>query len=489
MTKLGPAAPAVVARSRWVSAVLFAGLFITSVDHTIVASALPSINTGLHTRLNSAGWVITAYGLCTVVAMPLAASLCGRVGPRRVFVAGVACFTVASLLCGLSTNIYLLVGWRAVQALGGGAVLPAAAGLVGALSDRSLRERTVSMFGVVSAAGQLAGPLFGGVLVDLASWRWVFFVNIPIGVALVVLCLARVPHAPQAGSAAINVTGLLLLTASIVGILLAVTNLGDRSRSLLSPQVICPGVPGVLALLAFGHHEATRENPFINRRLLVGRTFRAMNAINLLHGVVTFGVMSLVPYFAEQRYGIGAAAAGSLLTFRAIGMLVAGWIATMLLRRTGYRKPMWLGFALVGVGAAMISAAPPPWLGAPLPFVWLVAGLLTSGSGLGILNPAASNAGVDLAPAEIAEITGLRFMFINIGVTLSVSVTTAYISRSHSPIVAQQHVFVAAAVIVAVALLPLVSRIPVRRRTDGAPVGPVGSSVGAAQQPDRCLPG
>jgi MFS family permease len=173
--------------------------------------------------------------------------------------------------------------------------------------------------------------------------------------------------------------------------------------------------------------------------------------------VVTFGIASLVPLYAEQRYHLVALSAGTLLTARAVGMIVVGTAAAFALRRTGYKLPMMVGFAVVALGTLLMSVSP-RW--GVSPYVWLSVSVGIAGLGLGAVNPAASNACLQLAPEQAAAITGLRVMFINLGVILSVSVTTAILNRTANPGIAQAHVFWAAAAVVFLVMLPLVTRVP-----------------------------
>jgi MFS family permease len=191
--------------------------------------------------------------------------------------------------------------------------------------------------------------------------------------------------------------------------------------------------------------------------LLTGKGFAAMNGINLLQGVVTFGVASLVPLYAEQRYGLPALSAGTLLTARAVGMIAIGTVAALALRRTGYRLPLFFGFSVIAIGTALLSVAP-RWGVSPL--IWLCACVGIAGLGLGAVNPAGSNACLQLAPDEVAAITSLRIMFINIGIIFSVSITTAILNRSAHPGITQAHVFWVASALIFVVLVPLISRVP-----------------------------
>jgi EmrB/QacA subfamily drug resistance transporter len=439
-----------------VFAIVAIALFMTSVDLTIVATALPAIHRGLHASINWVGWTITIYGLFQVVALPISGKLSSKLGRRRVFLYGIGLFTGASLLCGFSTNIYLLVVFRAIQALGAGALQPSAAGLIADHFGKN-RDRGIGMFGAVSSGGQVVGPILGGLLVDYLSWPWIFFVNVPVGVVLILMTLRYLPESERQEGEKTDLLGLLLMSGAVLAAIYGISSLGDGHTRIYDPIFLVPVSCALVLLALFVRHTRRVASPFIPVRLLVGKGFAVMNWVNFLHGMVTFGIVSLVPLYAEQRYHLAALSAGTLLTARAVGMILVGTVAALTLRRTGYRLPMMMGFSLVAIGNLLMSVSP-RW--GVSPYLWLSASVGIAGLGLGAVNPAASNASLYLAPDQAAAITGLRVMFINIGVIFSVSVTTAILNRSATPGLTQAHIFWAAAAIVFLVMLPLVRRVP-----------------------------
>jgi MFS family permease len=171
-------------------------LLMSSLDGTIVATALHSIQKGLHASINWTSWTITAYSVGMVLALSLAGKLSERYGRRRFFLISVAVFGTSSLCCGLATNIYVLIALRAVQAAGGAGFTPSATSIVVENFGTS-RDKAVGLFGSIFPIGSMIGPIFGGLFVTYWSWRGIFFVNVPIGVLLTVLCLKYVPRDPQ----------------------------------------------------------------------------------------------------------------------------------------------------------------------------------------------------------------------------------------------------------------------------------------------------
>lgn len=444
---------------RVVFAIVALALFMSTVDATIVATALPSIHRSLHTPLSWTAWTITIYGLGMVIALPVAGRLSDQFGRRRVFLVGIVIFTVASLLCGFSSDIYVLIVFRALQAIGGGAFQPSAVGLVSDHFGRD-RDRAVGMFGTIGSTGSVVGPVAGGVLVGFLSWRWIFFVNVPIGVILLALTFRYIPESSFHDRRRIDALGLLLTGLFVLAAIISITSLGNGRTAIDDPVVVVPALFAVVMLYASISHSIRAAEPFIPIRLLWGRGFSAMNLENFLMGATGFGAASLVPLYAEDRYGFRPLDAGTLLTSRAIGMLAIGTFAVFTLRRTGYRLPLIVGFSLVALGLLLISIAP-RW--GVSPYIWLSASAGIAGLGTGATSPSMRNASLQLSPENAAAITGLRSMFINLGVIFGVSIATAILSRSPNlaaAATAQAHIYWVIIGVIAFVMIPLVYRVP-----------------------------
>jgi EmrB/QacA subfamily drug resistance transporter len=455
----GPQAPSAGAPGssrRLVFVIVAVGLFMSSIDTTIVATALPAIHASLRTTINWAGWTITIYSLGMVIVLPIAGKISDEFGRRRVFFWGVALFTASSLLCGLSTDIYLLIGFRAIQAVGGGALQPSAAGIVAEHFGQD-RDRAIGMFGTIASGGQVMGPVIGGILVGYASWPWIFLVNVPIGIGLLGALVKFVPDSPRVARTRTDVRGLVLMGLFILAANFGITSLGIRGTTLYDPVFLVPGAGALVALCLLIRHTRRSAEPFIPARLLQARGFAVMNSLNLLWGIVGFGVASLAPLYAEDRYHLAALSAGTLLAARGVGAIVVGAAAALAIRRTGYRVPLMAGFAVVAIGTAVMAIAPRFGLS---PYAWLSIGAGITGLGNGIANPASRNACLQVAPDEVAAITGLRQMFVFTGIIFSVSTVTAILNRSADPGLAQTHILWVVAGILLVVMVPLVFRVP-----------------------------
>jgi EmrB/QacA subfamily drug resistance transporter len=440
-------------RRRLIFAIVSIGLFMASVDQTIVATSLPAIEKELHAAINWSGWTISIYALGQVIAMPMAGKISDMYGRKKVFMVSAAVFTLSSLCCGLAPNIALLLLARFIQALGGGAFMPSATGIV---SDHfgEQRDRAVGMFTSILPVGGIVGPVLGGLFVSYWSWRGIFLVNVPIGVVLIAATARFIPASAPRPSSRIDLRGIFLLAALIFTGMFGISYLGSGSVPLYSP-VFLGGLACAAALgVAFVRHSKRYPVPFVPYRLLRGRGFGIMNLINYLYGAAALGFAALVPLYAADRYGISALDSGTLLTARAVGMIAVAGAAAMALRRTGYRWPMVAGFAVLASGLFLMAVKAPI-----APYAWLAIGAAFTGLGMGLSVPASNNASLQLAPDQVAAIAGLRGMFRQSGSITAVSVTTAVIARSADPGLEQAHVFLVFAAIL-VLLLPLVRLVP-----------------------------
>lgn len=438
-------------------AVVAVALFMSSIDQTIVATALPTIDHDLHARLNWSGWTITIYALGRLLVVPLVGRLGEILGRRSILVAAVSVFTLASLLCGLATSITELVVLRAVQALGGGAFMPSATGLV-AEHFQANRDRAVGLFTSVVPIGAIVGPVLGGFFVTYWSWRDIFLINVPVGALLVIAALRVVPAGGRQPGSRMDLPGSALLCTALLSGTLAITYLGDAGHSAASPPFAAL-MAAALAATTVLLRRARRPDTILPMRLLRGHGFGVMNLINLFYGSAAIGFSALVPLYAQNRYHLTGLAAGTLLTARAVGMISVAGIATFALRRTGYRAPMAVGFALSSTGLILLAWAPPGPLSAHL---WLSLSALLVGTGIGVASPASNNALFQLDPSQVTSIAGLRVTFRQLGSMAAVSVTTAMLSRSDDPGITQAHVFVVFAILL-LCVVPLVRLVPEHR--------------------------
>ena len=444
-----------------VFAIVALALLMMSVDSTIVATALHALQQGLGTSINWAGWTITAYSFGFVLMLPVAGKLSERWGCRRVFLASVVAFTLASLACGLAENIAVLIALRIVQAAGGAGFTPSATGII-VQHFGTARDRAVSLFGSIFPIGAMIGPVFGGLFVTYWSWRGVFFVNVPIGVAIFLLARRHVPRdRPRTAGVRLHMDtlGMALLATGLLAGMLAVSWLGEHRGLAASSGFAALALISGAALWRFFVHIGRSAAPFIAPRLIHGTGFGSVNLVNLIYGGVANGAMTLIPLFAVNRYGMDALRAGSLLAAQGAAAIALSLAAAFALRRTGHRLPLYVGGALIATGTLLIALHPPAGIA---PYTWMAGAAFLVGAGRGTINPASRNAGLQLAPEHSSTLAALRTASLQVGAITTVSVVTAILARLPDPGGVQAWIYAALALLLAAAL-PLVARVPEHR--------------------------
>jgi EmrB/QacA subfamily drug resistance transporter len=447
-----------------VFAVTALALLMGSVDGTIVNVGLRTMEAELNTNIALLGWTLTGYTLTQTIIMPLAGKLSDEWGRKRLFLGAVAVFTISSAAAGLAPNVYFLIVFRVLQAIGGGAFLPSATGIVSdAFGER--RGTAIGLFTSIFPLGGIIGPNLGGFLLDHTTWRWIFYVNVPIGVLLLVMGLFVLPASrPAASQRKVDVMGASYFAAAMFGVLYGMTNLATNSNASHDPVMWISFGTGLLMLVLFLSHEMRTPAPMIELELLKWRPFAAANAYNFLYGVAAFGLFSFIPYYASYAYNMTPGESGLILTPRSIAMASMSTVSSFLLFRAGYRKPMILGVLVVAASLVLMSRGfhDVVLFGWHMPNLLMLALIVTlSGLGVGIGGPASNNASLDLVPEKVAAVAGLRGMFRSTGGTLGTAAITLYLSHQPDPGIALQHIFLALAVVLC-GVIPFVFLIPER---------------------------
>jgi MFS family permease len=312
------------------------------------------------------------------------------------------------------------------------------------------------MFTSIFPIGGIVGPVFGGLIVEYWSWQGIFLVNVPLGVALLLLGWKFIPRqARRRTDERLDLLGILLVGAMLLAFMFALSGFSDE-HAWTSPAPWTAAALMVAFLLLFVRHARRAAAPFIPLRLLVGRGFAAMNVLNVLYGCAALGLGALIPLYAQDRYDISAVSSGTLLTARAVGTISVAALAVMAQRRTGYRLPMLAGSILLAVGLATTAVGPPDGIS---PYVWLSITSAVTGVGMGVALPASNNAVLALALDRVAAIAGLRGMFRQAGGIVAISVSTAIIAGAARPGESLAGVFLVFCGLLVVSL-PLIARVP-----------------------------
>ena len=313
--------PLTVARPGWVMVAVMAAMTMQMLDTTIANVALPKMQAALGATQDTVTWVLTSYVLASAVVLPLAGWLVDRIGIKWLLVGSVASFTLASVLCGLAQNLSQLVTFRVFQGIAGAFLSPLAQTVM--LDTHTMRDRprVMAIFTQGIMLGPIAGPLLGGYLTDSFSWRWVFFVNVPIGIACTLMLIALLPATPRVRRK-IDLAGWLLIAVAVSALQLML----DRGTTLDwfgSWEIVGYAVVSGSAFWMFGVHLATARAPLFAGAMFRDRNFVAATAFMFLIGLVMFSVMALLPVMLQTIYGYTPIDSGWLLTPRGLGMLAS----------------------------------------------------------------------------------------------------------------------------------------------------------------------
>ncbi|KUY73931.1 DHA2 family efflux MFS transporter permease subunit [Burkholderia cepacia] len=391
---------------RWYALiVLCLGVLMIVLDSTIVNVALPSISTDLHFTETALVWVVNAYLLTFGGCLLLGGRLGDLYGQRRMFLAGLVVFTLASLACGLAQSQTMLIAARAVQGLGGAVVSAVSLSLIMNLfTEPGERARAMGVYGFVCAGGGSIGVLLGGLLTSSLSWHWIFLVNLPIGIAVYAMCVALLPRlrAP-AGTARLDVAGAVTVTASLM---LAVYGIvGGNEAGWLSTQTVVLIGAAVALLALFIAIEARVAHPLMPLTLFAARNVALANVIGVLWAAAMFAWFFLSALYMQRVLGYGPLQVG--LAFLPANLIMAAFslgLSARIVMRFGIRGPIAAGLLIAACGLALFSRAPVDG-----GFAWhVLPGMTLLGIGAGVaFNPMLLAAMSDVDPADSGLASGI----------------------------------------------------------------------------------
>jgi EmrB/QacA subfamily drug resistance transporter len=450
-------------RAQWTLVLTGVALFMTALDNLVVGVALPSIRADLGGSIEALEWTVNAYTLAFAVLLLPGAALGDRFGRKRMFLAGVGIFTIASVLAALAPTIEALVVARALQGLGAAIVTPLTLTLISEAYPPERRAAALGIWGGLQGLGVAIGPLVGGAVVEGIAWQWVFWINVPIGLALIPVAsrLLAESHGPDRE---LDLRGLTLATAGLFGLTFGIV----RSEALgwTSPTVLVALAAGLAVLASFVRREVRATAPMLPMRLFRSRGFSATNGLSFAMFFGIFGAIFLLSQFFQTAQGYGPLEAGlRTLPWTGMPMLVAP-IAGLLSDRIGSRPLMATGLALQAAAIAWLASVSSP----TVPYGDLVVPFVMAGIGMALVFAPAANAVLGaVRPSEAGQASGATNAIRELGGVLGIAVLATVFASTGSYESPQAYtdgmtsaVWVGAAVLAVGAVVALL--VPGRRR-------------------------
>jgi EmrB/QacA subfamily drug resistance transporter len=364
-------------RTLWTFAITSIALFMTTLDNLVVTMALPTIQRDLHASISGLEWTVNAYTLTFAVLLLMGAALGDRFGRKRLFLIGIGIFTLGSAAAALAPSIGALIAARALQGVGGAIVTPLTLTLLTEAVPAQRRGLALGAWGGISGLGVALGPLVGGAVVQGISWQWIFWLNVPLGLLVLPLGLARLRES-RGPSLRLDLPGVAIVTAGALGLVWGLVRANQQGWT--SPEIVGSLVAGVALLVAFVAWELRTSTPMLPMRLFKNRTFSAANGASLLMFFGMFGSIFLLSQYLQNVQGYSPLAAGvRTLPWTGMPMIVAP-IAGALTDRIGGKPFLVAGLALQAIALAWMAAVLSP----NVPYTEIVAPFALAGIGMGL---------------------------------------------------------------------------------------------------------
>ncbi|TMJ52823.1 MAG: DHA2 family efflux MFS transporter permease subunit [Alphaproteobacteria bacterium] len=407
----------------WTLGVTSLASFMMALDSLVITTAFATIRADFGSSVEILQWAVNAFNLTFAVLLLTGAALGDRFGRRRMFATGVALFILASVACALAGSAGWLIAARAAQGAGAAMVMPLAMAILSGAFAKDERARALGIFSGVTGCALIIGPAIGGLITESLGWRWIFWINVPIGVIAIGLILTRLRESLGA-KAAIDIPGLLLV--AIAALALVWSLLRGNPIGWTSPEVIGMLALGLLFSVAFVAWELRASAPMIPMRLFASRPFAAGVAASLLFYAAMYGVLFLLPQFLQVTLGFGPLGAGLRLLPWTSTLFLTAPIAGAVVQKFGERPLVVAGLLMQAAGLGWIAMAAAPGVA----YAALVVPLVLAGIGVSMAMPAAQNAILgSVAATEMGKASGVfnmgRFLGGMFGIALLVTVFSA----------------------------------------------------------------
>ncbi|WP_438448753.1 MFS transporter [Gorillibacterium sp. sgz5001074] len=411
-------------------------LFMAMLDNLVLGVALPSIQESFHAGVSDLEWFMNAYTLAFSVLLIPFSMLGERFGRKRMFLTGVAIFTAGSLFSAMSSTAMELILSRALQGIGGAAIIPLSLTLVNAAFPAQLRAAAIGLWSGISGLGLSVGPLVGGAIVKGAPWQMIFWVNVPVGILAILFGLLWLPES-KGESKRLDLFGVLLLASGLFGIVFGLER-GNR-EGWGDPTVAGPIAAGLALLAAFYFWERRRRQPVIQFELFFkSRSYVALNAAGFWMNAGIFGAIFLLTLFLQQAQGYSALGAGLReMTWTGMTMLCAP-LAGLLVGRLGTRPILVTGLFLQAAALSTFAILI-QWNGAVFPFVYLLPAMLAAGAGMGLSFTPLSHGVLSSVPEkDSGEASGIHNMLRELGGVFGIAIGGLVFQHGGAPATPEQ---------------------------------------------------
>jgi EmrB/QacA subfamily drug resistance transporter len=411
----------------WTLGVTALASFMMALDALIVTTAFATIRTDFNATVETLQWAVNAYNLSFAVLLLTGAALGDRFGRRRLFAAGIALFTLASMACALSGGAVSLIAARFVQGAGAALVMPIGMAMLSGAFAKEERARALGIFSGVTGFALIVGPAIGGFICQTLGWRWVFWINLPIGMVAITLVFARLRESfgPRA---ALDIPGLMTVAGAALAIMWGL--LRGNISGWTGGEVLSAFVAGVLFATLFVVRELRAHAPMVPMRLFRAPAFSAGVAASFLFYAAMYGVLFLLPQFLQTVLGFGPLDAGLRLLPWTATLFVTAPVAGAFVNRFGERSLVAAGLLMQTIGLGWIATIAAPGIG----YSALVAPLVLAGTGVSMAMPAAQNAILSsVAVTEMGKASGIFNMARFLGGMFGIAVMVAVFSASGAP--------------------------------------------------------
>jgi EmrB/QacA subfamily drug resistance transporter len=408
-----------------ISSVVILGSIMSILDMTIVNVALATLGHELNAGISQIQWVVTGYTLAIASVIPVAGWAARRFSPKRVYIVSLILFTLGSALCGLAQSSTELIAFRILQGVGGGLILPVGQLMMAEAAGPQRMGRVMSLVAIPAMLAPIFGPALGGLIIQGASWRWIFEINVPIGIIAVIAAIRVLPRAETQRSERLDLLGLVLMASGLLLLTYGLAEIGTL-HSFTAARVLVPGLGGIVLIVAFVLHALRIRNPLLDLQLYRRPTFASASFTMFCLGAALFGAMVLLPLYLQEVRHYSVVATGLLTGSQGIGMALAMPISGRLTDRFG-GGPIALG----GVLLTTLASVPFALMTVDTPIALIVGTMFVRGIGIGFaFLPAMTAAYASLQRSELSDATPQMNILQRVGGSIGVAILAVVLERS-----------------------------------------------------------